>query len=207
MVLSGDPAVDKKVVFMEQDSGHGPEKGQFFRKQRLNGLPGGGKCLGIGDIHPGLVGHGNPGALLPPKVSILGSGLVGPGPVEKVQGDIFTVALEEEEGMGPAQVHEIPQGVQAAGGFLQNIPQDQQNVVGGKLDLFQQALEKGKIAVNVADDQHPPVRRQGEGTHNRSHGVIAPGLPGQSSRSFPGGLSPAAPPAPGRQPPRLPGCR
>lgn len=144
------------------------------------------------------MGHGNPGALLPPKVSILGGGLVGPGPVEKVQGDIFTVALEEEEGMGPAQVHEIPQGVQAAGGFLQNIPQDQQNVVGGKLDLFQQALEKGKIAVNVADDQHPPVRRQGEGTYNRSHGVIAPGLPGQSSRSFPGGLSPAAPPAPGR---------
>ena len=90
---------------------------------------------------------------------------------------------------------------------VQNIPQDQQNVVGGKLDLFQQALEKGKIAVNVADDQHPPVRRQGEGTYNRSHGVIAPGLPGQSSRSFPGGLSPAAPPAPGRRPPRLPGCR
>ena len=86
--------------------------------------------------------------------------------------------------MGPAQVHEIPQGVQAAGGFLQNIPQDQQNVVGGKLDLFQQALEKGKIAVNVADDQHPPVRRQGEGTYNRSHGVIAPGLPGQSSFPF-----------------------
>ena len=41
MVLSGDPAVDKKVVFMEQDSGHGPEKGQLFGKQRLNGLPGG----------------------------------------------------------------------------------------------------------------------------------------------------------------------
>ena len=81
-----------------------------------------GNALGSETSTPRLVGHGNPGALLPQKLPYWAAAWSGQAPLRKVQGDIFTVALEEEEGMGPAQVHEIPQGVQAAGGFLQNIP-------------------------------------------------------------------------------------
>ena len=69
----------------------------------------------------------------------------------------------------------------------QNVPQDDEDVVGGVTHLFQQPLEEGEVAVDIADHQHPPVRREGQRMYAPCMAITPAGLPGRSSRSFPGG--------------------
>ena len=112
-MLPGDPAVDEQVILRQQDRGHSPQKGQFFGKLPFDGLPGGSKGLGVLHVHPGLMGHGDPGALFAPKGSVAGGDLIGPRPAEKAQGHVVAVALHEIHCMGVPQIHEIVQGLQS----------------------------------------------------------------------------------------------
>ena len=112
------------------------------------------------------MGHGHPGGFLPPEPPVPGGHVVGPHAAEEAQGGGVAVALDKVDGVGSGQVHEIPEGVQTAGGFFQNVAQDDEDIRRRKACFFQQAFQKGKISVDIADDQDPSVSGQGDRANN-----------------------------------------
>ena len=167
-VLPGNPAMDEEVVVVDQNGGHGLQEGQLLGVGFPDGLPGGGIVLHGLDGDPDLMGHVHPGGLVLPEAPVPGGDLVGPLAAEKAQGGDVAVALDEVDGVGLGQVHEIPEGVQAPGGFFQNVPQDDQDILRRKARFVQQAFQIGQVAVDIADDQHPQGSRSGNSVEERS---------------------------------------
>jgi len=77
--------------------------------------------------------------------------------------------------MGLGEPQQKADGFQALGPLFQNIPHQDQNVIGAKGHLFQQGFENIQTPVDVADGDNPPPLGKGYALDNGVHGyTLAP---------------------------------
>ena len=73
------------------------------------------------------------------------------------------------DGVGPGELHHIAEGGQALRSLLHQVPHQHQGVLRGEGGLFQQPLEPGQVAMDIADGQQPPPLREVDLTDHRFH--------------------------------------
>ena len=80
--------------------------------------------------------------------------------LKEAQHQSVAVAADGVQGVGFGQLHQAAQKGQTVPALFQHVAQQNKAVVGGEPDFVHQSLEKGQIAVDVADGDDAPARRE-----------------------------------------------
>ena len=178
-VLPGHAAVDEEEVPRLQDVGEAQEKIRLLREAPQKGgaqhgqflrPPGHGQARlrrhleedgsappKVGQdgpdfpVHAGAAGGGARPAVHPDAEGVV----AGHAALQEHVVDIVAVAAQGVDRVGLLQLQHIAQGGQAVPPLFQQVAHDDQHVGGGKADLLQKPLQKGQVAVDVADGHDP----------------------------------------------------